>query len=209
MEPRDIRFDPSESVLVVIDVQNDFCDPAGLMAKSGQDISRCEPMVDNLSEVIDAARRAAVPVIFVVTTHSDETSSDAWRRRSANVEEKENCLAGTWGAELYRLKPEPGDTVATKHRYSAFTSAEFCDALDRIGRRSLVFTGIATNICVETTLRDAVCADYYTTLLEDCCTAYSEESHLAGVKSVAGSFGVVASRADIVQRWNVSVEMAS
>lgn len=195
------RFDPNNCALVVIDVQNDFCHPEGSVAQDGKDVSECIKMVPRLNSFIALVREQKIPIVFVSTTHSPETTSDAWKFRSGTSERVAHCAPGTWGAELYSLSVEPEDFVATKHRYSAFTSAEFSDKLKTLGRRSLLFTGVATDICVETTLRDATCADYFSTLIDDCASAYSIEKHQIALDSVRSTFGVVISSQDLLNEW--------
>lgn len=195
------RFDPNNCVLVVIDVQNDFCHPDGSVAKDGKDVSECVKMVPRLNEFIASVRELQIPIVFVATTHSPESTSDAWKFRTGSSELVAHCAPETWGAEFYSMEVMPEDFVVTKHRYSAFTSPEFSDKLKDLGRRSLLFTGVATNICVETTLRDATCADYFSTLIEDCCSAYSLESHQTALESIRSTFGVVMDSTALMSHW--------
>ncbi len=196
------RLDPSNAVLVVIDVQNDFCSPDGVAAKSGRDVTAALEMVPRLGELISGARSAGVPVVLVRTTHSDETTTDSWRFRTGQRESVPNCVPGSWGAEFYGIVPDESDHVVTKHRYSAFASQEFVDLLSRLGRASLLFCGVATNICVETSLRDATCEDYFSTLVEDCSGAYSKELHDATVENVRNSFGLVVTARELINAWS-------
>ena len=196
------RLDPSNAVLVVIDVQNDFCSPDGVAAKSGRDVTAALEMVPRLGELISGARSAGVPVVLVRTTHSDETTTDSWRFRTGQRESVPNCVPGSWGAEFYGIVPDESDHVVTKHRYSAFASQEFVDLLSRLRRASLLFCGVATNICVETSLRDATCEDYFSTLVEDCSGAYSKELHDATVENVRNSFGLVVTARELINAWS-------
>ena len=196
------RLDPSNAVLVVIDVQNDFCSPDGVAARSGKDVTAAVEMVPRLSELISKARSVGVPVVLVRTTHSDETTTDPWRFRIGERESVPNCVPGTWGADFYGIVPDKSDHVVTKHRYSAFASQEFVDVVSRLGRASLLFCGVATNICVETTLRDATCEDYFSTLVSDCSGAYSKELHDATVENVRNNFGLVVTAEELISAWS-------
>ncbi len=196
------RLENHNSVLVVIDVQNDFCSPDGLMAKAGKDVSRAVGMIPRLQAVIAGAHAAGIPAVFVRTTHSDGTTSEPWRYRSGKKETAPNCVTGSWGAEFFSISPGTDDYVATKHRYSALTSPEFQEVLARLERSSLLFCGVATNICVETTLRDAVCADYFATLIEDCSAAYSERLHIAALENIRESFGLITNAETVLERWH-------
>lgn len=195
------RLDPKLAALVVIDVQNDFCSPNGVAAKSGHDVSGAVEMAPRLGALLVGARSVGVPIVLVRTEHSDETTTDPWRFRSGEREKTPNCVPGSWGAEFYEIQPQDGDHVVTKYRYSAFNSPEFVRAISKLGRPSLLFCGVATNVCVETTLRDATCADYYSTLIEDCSSGYSKELHLSTVKNVRNNFGLVSTSEEILKRW--------
>ncbi len=196
------RCNPDGAVLMVVDVQNDFCDPAGVMARRGRDVSMAAAMASRLAAVIRAARVSSVPVVFVRTTHSEQLDSEAWRWRTGIAEEGYVCLEGSWGAEYFGVEPEPGDVVVTKHRYSAFGAEGLPEALRAIGRQSLLFTGVATNVCVETSLRDAVCADYLATLVEDCCAAYSPVAHATTITNVETNFGTVVTSESLLECWS-------
>ena len=198
------RLDAEQSVLVVIDVQNDFCSPNGVVARAGKDVSGAMELIPRLEDLIDGAHSAAVPVVFVRTTHSDDTTSESWRFRTGDRESAPNCVPGTWGAEFYSIKPGPADHVVTKHRYSAFSSPEFTELVSKLDRPSLLFCGVATNVCVETTLRDATCADYFATLIEDCSSAYEQGLHDGTVKNVRSNFGLVATAQEILSHWHLS-----
>ena len=195
------RLDPGNSALVVIDVQNDFCSPRGVMAKSGKDVSGAVAMIPRLERLIEGAHQSNVPVILVRTIHSPETTSQAWRYRTGRAEQVPNCVPGSWGAEFFELKPAPDDFIVTKHRYSAFNSPEFIELLARLKRSSLLFCGVATNVCVETSLRDATCSDYYSTLVEDCSSAYLKSLHDGTVHNVMSNFGQVVTVDEILVRW--------
>src|SRR5262245_48839085 len=110
-----------DSVLLVVDVQNDFCHPEGLFAKAGLDLTGVQACVEKILTVIQAARASGIPVIFVKTCH------DAWNNSAGFVERHmrkaaraEICATGSWGAEYYRVEPTKDDCEVVKHRYSAF-----------------------------------------------------------------------------------------
>ena len=196
------RLDPGNAALVVIDVQNDFCSPSGVMALSGKDVSGVLEMMPKLVELIERAHSAGVPVVLVQTLHSDETTTEPWRFRTGQRESVPNCVPGSWGAELYEITPHPADHIVTKHRYSAFSSPEFVGLMTQLAKPSLLFCGVATNVCVETSIRDATCADYYATLVEDCSSAYLSELHRGSVENINSHFGVVVTTSDVIDAWN-------
>jgi nicotinamidase-related amidase len=190
------RFAVSGSAVVVIDMQNDFCHPEGALAQAGHDVRAPVSMAPRLRDFITGVRTAGVPVWFFRTTHDDDTDTAVWvgRRQRDGLPPDDRILAcrtGTWGCEPYVVAEQPGDRLGIKHRYSIFTLGSLDEELRRSGVTSLFFTGVLTDACVETSLRDALCREYHVTLVEDCCAAYEGAAHEATVRSVNRHFGVV------------------
>lgn len=194
--------DPSVSALVVVDLQNDFCHPDGMQANSGKSVVAAQLAACQTEQFIASARAHDVPVFFVQNTHSDATDSPAWRNRRRPNPPTTNCLVGTWGAEFYGVHPQPHDVVIRKHRYSAFINTELAQLLKDTGRSSLHFAGVATSVCVETSLRDAVCLDFEATLVADCCGDYDQSAHQGSLARIASAFGEVRSWAQVVHAWD-------
>lgn len=202
------RLAAASSAVVVIDIQNDFCHPEGIQAVQGRDVARVRPVVDRIVKLLPRARSRSVPVVLVRTTHSPATDTPEWLARHPDPTREQSCAEGTWGAEFFRIAPEPDDVIVEKHRYNAFTGTSLDQALAALGRRSLLFCGVTSNTCVETTLRDAVCRDYLATMVEDCCGAYSAEAHERAVGSVAAGFGVIADSTAVLEAWDESTGAA-
>ncbi len=200
------RLDAEKCALLVIDVQNDFCDPNGLCSIEGKSLERIDLMVSNIKRCILSAHKRGIPVIFIRTEHNSNVDSTAWSSRhqksSGNKNKKSiKCKTGTWGAEFYSISPKEQDLVITKNRYSAFVGTNLHIVLQSCKRESLIFTGLETNVCVESTLRDALSHDYYITLVEDACTAPSMEEHESTVRNVRNKFGFVVKSSDIFEYW--------
>ncbi|GAA3752504.1 pyrimidine utilization protein B [Microbacterium kribbense] len=199
------RYDPSHAALVVIDVQNDFCHAQGAVARLGSDVTAVEQMVPRLVALIETARTTSVPVIFVRTTHDSTDDSVAWLSRNAqepdDAPEGVICRTGSWGAEFYSIAPQPGEIVVTKHRYSAFAGTSLDLTLRTLGVRSLIFTGVATEVCVESSLRDGLSADYLVSLVADGAATYGADAQAATVGAVSRSFGTVTSCSELTAVW--------
>lgn len=202
-EAEELRCRSEDAAVVVIDAQNDFCHPDGLLAQQGRDVARLQPAMQRLAAFLDDARAVDVPVIFVQNLHDASSDRPEWVARHRDKDRPQSCQVGTWGAEFCGVGPVAGDHVVPKHRYSAFIGTTLTDLLDELGRRSLLFTGFTTSVCVESSLRDAVCLDYLATLVEDCCGAYSARAHERAVESVQLGFGVVATSDRIVSAWEL------
>jgi len=198
------RWDPRWSCLLVVDVQNDFVSPKGSAAQRGEDVSAAQAMVPRLVRLIEEARRVSLPVIYVKTTHSEWTDTPSWVYRKSQEKALSTCREGSWGAEFYDgIAPLPSERVVIKHRYSAFINTDLNTVLQAKGVQSVLVGGVATNVCVETTARDAYMFDYYVTMVEDCSGAYDPRMHESTLENIRQHFGLVASSGEIMETWQV------
>lgn len=196
------RWDPRWACLLVVDVQNDFCSPRGASAQRGDDVSKAEAMVPRLIQLIEEARRVSLPIIYIKTTHSEWTDTPSWIYRKSQDKALNTCREGSWGADFYDgISPLPQERVVTKHRYSAFINTDLNTVLKAKGIESVLVTGVATNVCVETTARDAYMFDYYVTMVEDCVAAYDAALHENTLDNIRRHFGLVASSKEIIRTW--------
>ena len=203
------EMNANESVLIVVDVQNDFCHDDGVFGKAGIELRAMQASVDNLLPFIDAARAARVPVIFVKTHHDAWNNSpafvDRYMRKAARAE---ICATGTWGAEYYRVRPTAADCEVIKHRYSAFVGTQLEVVLRSLARPWVLVTGVTTNVCVESTIRDACMRDYRAVLVADCAAAPTKEEHEGAIHNVRTYFGSVTDSASLRSR-SASLRAAS
>jgi len=181
------RVDLSRSALLVIDVQNDFCHPDGGLGKRGISTDAAQAMAKHTAVLIDMARAAMLTVIYAKTIHAAWTDSASWIRRHQD-RGLELCRAGSWGAEFYGLSPLPDEPVIVKHRYDAFHGTDLELILRARGIEGLLLAGVATNICVETTAREAFVRDYSLTLVEDCLAGSSDAEHHASLQTLKKYF---------------------
>jgi len=191
---------PDWAALLVVDVQNDFCHEGGAFGRLGHDLGPIQTSVRALASFIEEARRARVPVIFIKTHHGPSTNSQAWLTRTAR-RGGELCVPGSWGAEFYQVAPAPDEPVLVKHRYSAFFNTDLEVVLRAWERRSVLATGVATNVCVESTARDAYMRDYHVVMVEDCCGAVTKAEHEATLHTMGGYFGRVLDSHAIAAHW--------
>jgi len=179
--PEPIMLRPQETALIIVDMQNAYASPGGYLDLAGFDISGAAPAIEKIKEAADAARAAGMPVIFFQNgwdadyVEAGGPGSPNWHKSNAlktmrkRPELQGKLLAkGGWDYELVQaLPPQPGDIVVDKPRYSAFFNTNLDSLLRAKGIRSLVFTGIATNVCVESTLRDGFFLEYFGVVLHD------------------------------------------
>jgi ureidoacrylate peracid hydrolase len=191
---------PEWAALLVVDVQNDFCHDNGVIGRLGFDMGGAQRAAKRIAALLPDARMAGVPVIFVTMSHHPSTNSPAWVQRYP-VARADACVEGTWGAELYEVHPADGEHVVAKHRYSPFVGSNIEYLLRATERRSVLVAGVATNICVESTLRDAFMRDYNVVLVEDCAAAYTEKAHAATVDNVRSFLGRVVDSDTLRKHW--------
>ncbi len=201
---------PAHTALILIDVQNDFCAPEGIMAQEGLDITEAQAMADRLPPLIATARSAGALVVFVKNVYSSDHNfylSDAWleqasRAREGSYTRRPVCREGSWEGDFYGdVRPEPQDPVVIKHRFNAFHNTDLDTILRAHGVRTLVFAGVASNVCVESTARDGFMRDYYVVFLSDGTASYTDEDHAATLRNIDRYFGQVASIADLRAVW--------
>lgn len=196
------KVDPAHAAIIVVDVQNDFCAPDGYYHSTGADLSGIRTAVERLRAFLDIARKSGVMTVYV-RSHYDPIylSPVQIERRQRLGWEMPLCQEGTWGADFFMVRPAPGDPVVTKHRFDAFFRTNLDLILRSNNRKSLIFGGVATNICVESALRSAFVRDYYVVLLEDCTSARTPEFHQATLETVRAGYGVVEKAETIERIW--------
>ena len=198
------RVLPPGCALVVVDVQNDYCHDNGALNQFGRSVSDIRRMVPRLKEVVEKARQTRVPVIHVRMANNELTKSDAYleHRSRRSGRDRQVCEEGTWGADFYEIKPEPGESVVTKHRYSAFVNTNFETILRAQGVRTLILGGVTTDVCVESTARDAFMRDYHVLFLSDCTGVDDPRVQEAVLERINRYFGRVVSSAEVIEAWD-------
>ena len=179
--PEPLALHAADTALIVVDMQNAYASIGGYVDTAGFDISGAQGVIANIARTLAAARAAGLLVVFLQNgwdAHYVEAGgpgSPNWYKSNAlktmrrKPELQGRFLAkGGWDYELIdALRPRPGDIVIPKTRYSGFFNSTLDSSLRARGIRNLVFTGIATNVCVESTLRDAFHLEYFAVMLED------------------------------------------
>lgn len=209
--PEPLRLAVEETAVVVVDMQNAYASPNGYLDLAGFDISGAKAAITAIRDVLEIARGAGVPVIFFQNgwdpdyVEAGGPGSPNWHKSNAlktmrkRPELHGKLLAkGGWDYALVDdLQPRPGDIVVPKTRYSGFFNSQFDSILRARGIRNLVFCGIATNVCVESTLRDGFHLEYFGVMLED-ATHQAGPDYLqkASVFNIETFFGWVSSASD-------------
>jgi len=213
--PEPVEIDLAKSAVVVVDMQNAFASKNGMLDIAGVDISGAPAVIQSVAGVLEAARRAGVPVVYLQMgfkpdlSNSGGPSAPNWHKELAlrmmacRPELKGTILTeGTWDfAIVDELEPQSGDLVVVKSRYSGFANTALDAELKSRGIQYLFFVGIATNVCVETTLRHAFVLDYWPILISDAVMAAGPPAMQdATLFNVGSYFGWTIPAAEFVEK---------
>lgn len=187
--------------LVVIDMQRDFAEPGGFGASLGNDVSRITGIVPDVKRLIEGFRKAGLPVIHTMECHRPDLSDlPAAKRNRGNPTLRIGdegpmgriLIVGEPGtAILPELAPIDGETVIEKPGKGAFYATELGDILGDRGIRQLVFAGVTTEVCVQTTMREANDRGYECLLAEEATESYFPEFKAATIAMIRAQGAIV------------------
>jgi nicotinamidase-related amidase len=206
---------PSGMALLIIDMQRDFLDPAGYIAKSGVDVAGLRAIIPQVRGLLSAARERGIPVIHTREGHRPDLSDlPAVKRRRAAGAGAPIGSVGPLGRLLVRgepghaiveeLAPLAGEPVVDKPGFGAFYATDLELMLRTAGITSLTLAGVTTDICVHSTLREAVDRGFDCVTVADACAAADPDIHAAMLACIAGEGGIlgrVASTQQILTAW--------
>ena len=217
-EPAALSVDLDKSALIIIDMQRDFLEPGGFGAALGNDVSMLQAAVEPCRETLKAARDLGMLVIHTREGHRPDLSDLPPAKKIRGSGASTIGDAGPMGRILVRgeaghdiipeLYPAPGEPVIDKPGKGAFHATDLHSILQHRGIKQLVVTGVTTEVCVNTTVREANDRGYDCLVLEDCCGSYYPEFHAMGLKMIkaqGGIFGWVASSEGVIKAlagWN-------
>lgn len=212
LDQLDDQIHPTHTALVIIDMQNDFVDPAGWVAREAMpgylDSAGIPKALEASRRLLAAARKADLLRVFVRMIGDEKYLSPPMlaQYRRLQGDGRPGCtLEGTWGAEIHQtLAPraaDPREIGVDKYRYSAFAGTRLDLLLRSHGIKTLVACGVATSGCVESTVRDALFADYYVVTASDGCADYQPDRHEHTLRKLDLSFGYVVDADRVTKVW--------
>lgn len=216
--PEAIAFPPEQTALIVVDMQNAYATEGGYLDLAGFDVSATKPVIDNIHTAVTAARNSGIQIIWFQNGWDEQyveaggPGSPNWHKSNAlktmrsQPELSGKLLAkGGWDYALVdQLTPQPGDIVLPKPRYSGFFNTPLDSMLRSRGIRHLVFTGIATNVCVESTLRDGFFLEYFGIVLEDATyqagPPFAQQAAIFNIETFFGWVSTVSTFCDALKK---------
>lgn len=196
-------------VLLVVDMQNGFCAPGGTFDKFGFNIQPYREIIPALGQLIQATRALGVPVYYSKAVREasgldciDKVHQIIPESRRERIEKMPLCIRGTWDSDIIEeLRPRAEDYIVEKRRDSVFQDTEFDLWLKAFKADTIIFTGIDTYVCVESTVRDAFNRGYDVILVKDCVASRNPRNHETTLEQVAEAFGLVVTSAELLRMF--------
>lgn len=182
------------TALLIIDMQNSFLHSDGSCARAGLDHERLRSVLPAVMQLVEGAREARLPIIFTRYVYRADYRDGGIVTQVLLPTLRENAalIAGSWDAELVEeLNPREGEIVIDKNRPGAFYGTSLQSCLDGLDVDSLIVCGVTTNICVETTVREAMQRDYRVWVVAGATAEYEDDRYEVALKGMAWMFASV------------------
>lgn len=197
-----MRIVEEKPALFIIDMQNAFLHEQGHLVKMGENNEPYLKIVPNISRLAEIARSLNIPVIYLRHAYRPGYIDGGIVIDELFPSDKESggWLDGTWDTEIFEpLKPKDSDIVIKKNRYSGFFGTDLDQLLRNMGVNTVIITGIHSNVCCDSTARDAVFRDYRVYFVSDATAAAEESLHRATLRTMERYFGRVVTTDELIQ----------
>ena len=201
-------LEKSMTAMIVVDMQNAFLSDEGSITQGGMDISELKKTVEPVVRLVDACHNADVPIIFTrYVLRADYKDAGLRSERRPEFKDVSSLVAGTWDVDLDpRMDARPVDYILDKTRYSSFYNTSLEVILRGLRVDTLIVCGVTTEICVESTIRDAYFRDYKIFVPEDAVAAMDVDRHLGTLQTIRYGFGTVISSEAIINALNAALD---
>jgi len=195
-KPGPFTFDPATTALLVIDMQRDFLLPGGFGESLGNDVHQLRRTIEPLAALLTAWRAAGLPVIHTREGHLPDLSDCPPAKLARGAIGQQGAFGrilvrGEYGHDIIdELQPAGDEVVVDKPGKGAFYATELAEVLGKADIRSLVVTGVTTEVCVHTTVREANDRGYECLVLADCVGSYFPEFQRVGLQMIAAQGGI-------------------
>lgn len=198
------KIAPERSALIIIDMQKDYCAEGGAFHRMGYDIEPAKALASRLNNFLNQARKVLKSVVHFKMTKIDFLGSPAaleqYKRLGINRQYDPAF------SEFYEVVPKEGEVVIPKYRHSAFVSTYFDQFLRIRQIETLILTGLATNVCVESTARDGFARDYHIVIPEDLTEGTSPEAKKWSLNNINSFFGEIVQSQDLLKCWDLRTD---
>lgn len=197
---REALRDKEHTLLLVVDVQNDFCHPDGVCGQAGgYPVEKTHASVERVSELLTAARGNGLPVMHARLRVDWSQEDQNWLDRLLRLRQPNLCSPESFGEAPYAGAEEAaGEPVVYKRRFSAFWQTGLADQLREQGIKRIIFCGVATNICVQASACDAFMDGFQVFFVSDASGAYSDEGHDAALTLIDLAYGDIVATEEVV-----------
>jgi len=197
---REALRDKEHTLLLVVDVQNDFCHPDGVCGQAGgYPVEKTHASVERVSELLAAARGNGLPVMHARLRVDWSQEDQNWLDRLLRLRQPNLCSPESFGEAPYAGAEEAaGEPVLYKRRFSAFWQTGLAEQLREQGIKRIIFCGVATNICVQASACDAFMDGFQVFFVSDASAAYSDEGHDAALTLIDLAYGDIVATEEVV-----------
>lgn len=194
------KLNPRHTALIIVDMQNDFCSESGLMAKKGKDVSGMGRLTQDIQSLVEACNDKGIPTFYTQQIY-DRTKLNDLQNEQYDLDGKlVTCDIAGDGYKFYGFNP-PTDRIYPKYNYNVFSNTRLVDDLSAADIKTLVITGVSTQICVETAIRSGFDLGYKIVVPSDLVATTSKDptTQQRTLSLVSKTYGVVSDLEEVMR----------
>ena len=190
-----------KTAILIVDIQNDFCDERGAFAKMGLNIKNIQKMTPKLINFIEKARKANLKIIYSKQIESDEVSPEnlkaIFKQEIIPV-----CSPNSWGSEFYKINPNSKEIIIEKYTYDVFSNPKLENILRENKIKDLIICGVTTDLCIDSTVRSAFTKGYNIIIPKDLIATVNQKIQKPFLKTFGEFLGTVIKSKDLIKLIN-------